>query len=541
MALQLTHAQNLDLHLLSEGIHSGVVVLPDFQRDFDWSSSDVCALLATVLSGWPIGSLLLIDGSPGFIKTRPFDGAPSASSRIEYVVLDGQQRLTALYHALYGVGDDMFALRVDLVAPGDVDSIEQALVYIRRDDWDRNYAHPAQQLDRQVLPVAALKTAADFFAWRDEICSYAADPEQMSASLTALYRTLLSGIHRYEVPAIVLSQSIEPGAIARIFERVNRTGLRLGTFDLMVARSFTADFNLRSQWEAARDERPRLEAFFGDDGLPVLQVLALRNRLDLRQSAVLDLSGQSVRDGWKDAIRHLDNALEFAVRHLGVWTRDWLPYSNIMTILAGISYEFELESNRPMLTNWYWATVLGGRYDVASNTRAVADFKFLSDRVLPPEAIRLTLGFEESLSATKKLRGAFHRGFLNVLASRMPMDLANGNRLTPDTVLLGDPSSAEEISLFRKEYTDVADAHLRTLTFIIGDRRTARTTTRDVLATATSARLEGQLLVDSAVNLDVIALLEARLERLVSHLSATGLETRIAIDEPQTPNEPRHR
>src|SRR4051812_38900516 len=95
------NASMMDLVPLLDGVACGELALPDFQRDFDWVETDVLALLVTVFSGWPAGSLMLMRGKPLLFKLRGFDEGPPALSRVGYVVLDGQQRLTSLYHALY--------------------------------------------------------------------------------------------------------------------------------------------------------------------------------------------------------------------------------------------------------------------------------------------------------------------------------------------------------------------------------------------------------------------------------------------------------
>src|SRR3712207_3315332 len=88
--------------------------------------------------GWPAGSLLLMRGAPTFFATRRFEGAPTRSAEPAYVVLDGQQRLTALFNALRGVGPFIYA--VDLSALEQEDSqlaerIEEAIRIFERDEW----------------------------------------------------------------------------------------------------------------------------------------------------------------------------------------------------------------------------------------------------------------------------------------------------------------------------------------------------------------------------------------------------------------------
>src|SRR5688572_23669947 len=86
---------------LLSGIRGGRIALADFQRDFDWSTRAVRSLLATVLMGWPAGSLLAVSGTHPDLETRPFEGGPALAPELELIILDGQQRLTALLHTLW--------------------------------------------------------------------------------------------------------------------------------------------------------------------------------------------------------------------------------------------------------------------------------------------------------------------------------------------------------------------------------------------------------------------------------------------------------
>lgn len=88
---------------LMEQAHEGRLVLPDFQRDFVWKPQDVTKLLASLLNGYPIGGLLFME-NPALYGQRSLDGVPADSNQSHSdtrLVLDGQQRLTSCYRALF--------------------------------------------------------------------------------------------------------------------------------------------------------------------------------------------------------------------------------------------------------------------------------------------------------------------------------------------------------------------------------------------------------------------------------------------------------
>jgi Protein of unknown function DUF262 len=58
------------------------LVLPDFQRDFVWKPTDVIKLLSSLLNGYPIGGLLIME-NPGVYGQRPLDvGEVSPKNRM---------------------------------------------------------------------------------------------------------------------------------------------------------------------------------------------------------------------------------------------------------------------------------------------------------------------------------------------------------------------------------------------------------------------------------------------------------------------------
>ncbi len=78
-------------------ISSGQIRLPRFQRFEAWGPSEVTDLLQTVIEELPAGAALILqvgDSSP--FKHRPLVTAPDGPERLTELLLDGQQRLTAL-------------------------------------------------------------------------------------------------------------------------------------------------------------------------------------------------------------------------------------------------------------------------------------------------------------------------------------------------------------------------------------------------------------------------------------------------------------
>lgn len=83
-------------------VSSGVLQLPDFQRDWKWDDDRIRAIIATVTLDYPLGVVMTLQtGGATRFRSRTLTGArPEGDPKPELLLLDGQQRLTSLFQAL---------------------------------------------------------------------------------------------------------------------------------------------------------------------------------------------------------------------------------------------------------------------------------------------------------------------------------------------------------------------------------------------------------------------------------------------------------
>src|SRR5687768_9511141 len=92
---------HVSLNTLINYLREGRFVIPDFQREFEWKPWDIRELMRSIFLDYYIGSLLLWKGkSENFdaLSCEPVYGFAGSGSP-EFIVLDGQQRLTAMFYA----------------------------------------------------------------------------------------------------------------------------------------------------------------------------------------------------------------------------------------------------------------------------------------------------------------------------------------------------------------------------------------------------------------------------------------------------------
>ena len=93
---------NTDLRELLGNVHSGRLGLPDLQRPFVWQNSKIKNLYDSLIKGFPIGTIMIWEAPSTYTKTKQIGTDIKSRPYVQDIVIDGQQRLTALYATMYG-------------------------------------------------------------------------------------------------------------------------------------------------------------------------------------------------------------------------------------------------------------------------------------------------------------------------------------------------------------------------------------------------------------------------------------------------------
>ena len=90
-----------DLSELMRDVESGKAQLPEFQRSWTWDDNRIIGILASLSQGYPMGAIMrLAYGNENVrFKYRTIEGVKKVEIIPDYLVLDGQQRLTSIYRA----------------------------------------------------------------------------------------------------------------------------------------------------------------------------------------------------------------------------------------------------------------------------------------------------------------------------------------------------------------------------------------------------------------------------------------------------------
>lgn len=95
---------SLEVGNILKDVQTGKIGLPDLQRPFVWGNEKVRDLLDSMLRGYPIGYVMLWDSPSDDAGKKSAIGSNQKVYAVpKSLVIDGQQRLTALLSSLYGV------------------------------------------------------------------------------------------------------------------------------------------------------------------------------------------------------------------------------------------------------------------------------------------------------------------------------------------------------------------------------------------------------------------------------------------------------
>lgn len=363
-------------------VRSRDLCVPEFQRTFLWSRKPdkTTSLLASIAQEWPAGALLLMEGDRGF-QPRAVDGwkqdaGVSIAKSVKYALLDGQQRMTALYQAFFNRSADyVFAVAIlDVLRTAEIDPEEGGTFqYFTRRTWDRSTGSVEKQRDKGLISVADLVNPKAFEYWKD---GYDADTK---ADLSELRQEgALAGLLRYQFPVSIVLKSAPDEALANIFVTINQQGIKLTTFDLVVAKTVkrarggSKGFNLRDVWDraAGREETEdepaipprfeRLRTFGIEPEVPLRLVrLVVDPTAKLSDTSILALTPADVQQRVERALDVLDKVLAFLEARIGLIPQT-LPDPNYILPIALATHTkpaiLKNARDAERVLQWYWAS-----------------------------------------------------------------------------------------------------------------------------------------------------------------------------------------
>ena len=405
-------------HLMTE-IENGQIKIPQFQRDYVWNVEKAADLIDSVIRGYPIGSLIYWRTADRLREVRNLGRLEflevAQGERVNYV-LDGQQRLTSILAALYG-------LKVN-IKDGTEKDFSSLIVHLNRMDNDspvvrRDFPDEDGAI---CLPLAQI--------WSRQGKEY----DACTDGIRKIRDMFSDQLRTYDMPKVTLYEA-EISIATEVFSRINTGGQDLTIFEIMVAKTYDPDqeFDLVEKFDEFLEELKDAN-FDSIDATDILQLIALMLRDDCKKRTILDLDRGEFIDAWPAAIENLRTAVDYIKSSFRIPVSRLLPYSSLVVPIAlffhGTNRKPPSNWQAKLLADFFWRAGWSERYSSASDSKLSQDKRTMNS-IIEEKRVRFDwvapINTEHVRDSTFSASQAFSKTVLALLASLQPQKYSSGD------------------------------------------------------------------------------------------------------------------
>lgn len=454
------HAHDRFLPEWFNRIRSRQITLPRFQRFTAWGHNEVSGLLTTVLRGLPSGAALVLEvGDEEKFKSRTMVDAPESGEKVAEQLLDGQQRLTALWRSLH----DKYPDRTYLIGFDDdpVDAkIKLPYVYGQA-RWIKNGNRypvwtddPKECWNRGFIPIRLLRPEDILKEIRQWIATAVTEDHEKKDILFDEFIELRDKVKAFNLPYLALPAQTRKEVALDVFIKMNTSSVRLTTYDIVVAlvEEHTGK-SLHEHVDALNVAVPQAKEYADLPSL-VLDVVALRQDRVPSQAGYTGINYTNLLSEWDIVVRSIKGLVGF-LEDESVFDAQRLPSYTALPVVAALwehlpTQPDKLGNARHLLRRFLWRAFLTSRYEQSSTSSALQDYRGLR-RVLCDGAAEDTVPIlrEESYPLpTKEMvlqadwpkrNSILGRGLLGLQLKCGAEDIADGAKATVASITSKDP------------------------------------------------------------------------------------------------------
>jgi len=198
-------------------VESGAIAIPEIQRPFVWTSTQVRDLMDSLYQGYPVGYIITWQNPDVKLK----DGSTSQGKRI---LIDGQQRITALRAAISGLNvvDKKYKKR------------QIAISFNPLTEEFRTRTSSTERGKEWISDIAeVMVNGYDTLTFVDEYV--ARNPGTTRQEINSRLNRLIQ-IKNKQIGEIQLSPSLDINIVNEIFVRINASGVNLSNADFAMSK-----------------------------------------------------------------------------------------------------------------------------------------------------------------------------------------------------------------------------------------------------------------------------------------------------------------
>lgn len=375
-------------------IESGALGLPRFQRLEVWKKQKVCQFLKTLIvdSETPVGVFLILptDSSKPAFPPRTIGGSILQPGVCETLLLDGQQRLSALWRALHDT-DEEFGYYVQFNNKFEVDDIKavnkEAKAYQKLDQ------DPTRQYKKRWFPVRLLnplsgERVVDDWLQLLELKKLKLNSLDPIENLIMDTRNIFSRKKQNGkrggkiIPHFRLNRTINKSVAVNIYKTINTNFVKLSDHYLAVAEmEKNTGKSLYDIADRLIKKVPSIEDLETDEvGELILKISCLL------QDKIPSGGSYKARDFDFDAVlkseKRIFDGVKWAVeklKELQIWHGSQLPSVVPLRVLPALHEHMpkmgqSLADANKVITKYLWYAFLTDRYDKQANERLKEDY-----------------------------------------------------------------------------------------------------------------------------------------------------------------------
>ncbi|MEW6388301.1 MAG: DUF262 domain-containing protein [Thermodesulfobacteriota bacterium] len=398
-------ARNRNLENWYGKIKRGEIKLPRFQRFEEWDRHRICSLLEMVIKNLPLGITLVLEvGEHEKFISRYLETAKPEPpvGRVYEQLLDGQQRLTALWRAFHNNYDwetyFIYIKRFDNYTKDE--DREDMSVFFRGRYFMKNKVRyplwcddPAQCLERGFIPTHLLKPEdmqSEIDEWIDEATEKLRPKDDIDKlerfmgfkkAISDKIIDLRSIIKNYNLPYLSLPPQTDKSVALHVFINMNTNSKPLSQYDIIVAEvEDVMGQSLHDLQDTLDREAPDVARYSELSDLILTTSSLLQNRLP-NQRGAWDMDKRVMLDKWDVMKRGLKRMAEF-LKNEGIYDRQRLPTNAVLAVIAALYADIPESGDKRgqdelLLRKYLWYAFFTDRYENSAATHAYADFTAL--------------------------------------------------------------------------------------------------------------------------------------------------------------------
>lgn len=449
------HAHDRFLPEWFNRIRSRQITLPRFQRFMAWGHGEVSGLLTTVLRGLPSGATLILEvGDEEKFKSRTMVDAPESGEKVTEQLLDGQQRLTALWRSLHDKYPDRSYLIGFEDDPGD-GSTKLPYVYGQA-RWSKNDSRypmwvddPKECWNRGFIPITLLRPDDILPEIRHWITTAVGTDYDKKDKLFDEIIALRDKVKAFNLPYLALPAKTPKEVALDVFIKMNTSSVHLSTYDIVVALvEEETGKSLHEHVDALNIAVPRAAEYADLPGL-VLDVVALRQDRIPSQAGYRGIDYTRMLNEWDTVVKGIKGMVSF-LEDESIFDAQRLPSYTAIPIIAAMWEHLPMQPDklgnaRLLLRKYLWRAFLTSRYEQSSTSNALQDYRGLrkvlcdgaAEDVVPilnQESYPLPSKEMVLQADWPKRKSILGRGLLSLQLKCGAEDLADGARATVATI-----------------------------------------------------------------------------------------------------------